>query len=208
MLQRGKLVRCGHQQQRGVVQAVRLRTHMRDTYPLLAQPQQLRCRPCPRAVQCRVFDKFKDMLGGKKQQQASSSSSSVSWEDPEDQNMQEEEEGAEMVPLDLDSRGGLGGTSENVLGPLVRSLLASSLPHMPTLVLAVSQATGAQQHHAISSVHCASHIPAPLHEVQKARCRTQLLHGDPLSAICAALPCRRRCCWWGTVQRSLSSSGP
>jgi hypothetical protein len=134
MLQGRGALRCGQHQQRGVIRAVPLRTHMRDTYPL-AQPQQHGCRPCSRMVQCRVFDKFKDILGGRKQQQASSSSSSVSWEHPEDQSMEEEEEGAEMVPLDLDSRGGLGGTSEDVLGPLVRSWLASLVP-MQTLLRA------------------------------------------------------------------------
>lgn len=64
-------------------------------------------------VRVHVFDKIKDMLSG----------GSSGWAGPpEGQSAAAEEEQddvAEMVRIDAESTGGLGGTTEEVLGPLV-----------------------------------------------------------------------------------------
>jgi hypothetical protein len=63
-----------------------------------------------------VFDKFRDLVsqfgpGGQQQQQQLDQAAGYELEADDD--------GAEMVRIDPDSKGGLGGTTENVFGPLV-----------------------------------------------------------------------------------------
>lgn len=63
-------------------------------------------------VRAHVFDKIKDMLSG----------GSSGWAGPPEGQpaaAEEQDDGAEMVRIDAESTGGLGGTTEEVLGPLV-----------------------------------------------------------------------------------------
>jgi hypothetical protein len=66
-------------------------------------------------VQTNVFDKFRDLVSqfeseGQQQQQQGKAS---------DYELEADDDGAEMVRIDTDSRSGLGGTTESVFGPLV-----------------------------------------------------------------------------------------
>lgn len=57
-----------------------------------------------------MFDGFKNLF-------SDSNSPNSSSQDPEDE---EDELDAELVRIDADSSGGLGGTTEDAFGPLVR----------------------------------------------------------------------------------------
>lgn len=64
-------------------------------------------------MRAHVFDKIKDKLSG----------GSSGWAGPPEGQPaaaeEEQDDGAEMVRIDAESEGGLGGTTEEVLGPLV-----------------------------------------------------------------------------------------
>jgi hypothetical protein len=73
-------------------------------------------------VQTKVFDKFRYLVsqfgpGGQQQQQQGQADYGLEAE---------EDDGADMVRIDTDSRGGLGDTTENVFGPLVSQLALHS----------------------------------------------------------------------------------
>jgi len=71
-------------------------------------------------VRVHVFDKIRGMLSG----------NSAGWAGPPEGQPadgqytgEDADDGAEMVRIDGESQGGLGGTSEEVLGPLVSNWL-------------------------------------------------------------------------------------
>lgn len=75
-----------------------------------------------RRVQTNVIDKFRDLVsqfgpGGQQQQQEQQQQSQAGY------GLEAEDDGADMVRIDTDSSGGLGGTTENVFGPLVSELM-------------------------------------------------------------------------------------
>jgi hypothetical protein len=72
-----------------------------------------------RNVQTNVFDKFRDLVSqfGSEGRQQQQQGKAASYE-PE-----AEDDGADMVRIDTDSRGGLGSTTEDVFGPLVSDRL-------------------------------------------------------------------------------------
>lgn len=67
-----------------------------------------------RRVDARVFDNLRNFVN-----KVTSSSSNSSSNRDSSSEQYAEEEGAEMVRIDTESSGGLGGTSEEVFGPLV-----------------------------------------------------------------------------------------
>ena len=69
-----------------------------------------------RVVSTHVFDKIKDMLSG--------ASSGWAGQPGTPNAAEEEDDGGELVRIDGDSRGGLGGTTEEVFGPLVSTSVA------------------------------------------------------------------------------------
>ena len=83
--------------------------------PCRGTSRQVLLQPGPgRPVVCKAFNLFKDMFGkGKQDSEDNQSVPSGS------QLSSDEDDGAEMQPIDLESSGGLGGTSEDVFGPLV-----------------------------------------------------------------------------------------
>ncbi|KAF8073213.1 hypothetical protein HT031_000874 [Scenedesmus sp. PABB004] len=83
--------------------------------------------PCRRAVRARLFDRLRDFVA------ASSGGGAEERQRQQEQQQRgasaggeldgEEEEGAELVPIDTEGRGGLGGTSDGAFGPLAVLLL-------------------------------------------------------------------------------------
>ncbi len=73
------------------------------------------------AWRCAVFDKFKDALRAagdwQQQQRQQAERAGTAWED--DWEEAAEEGDPDMRQIDLESTGGLGGTTEDVFGPLV-----------------------------------------------------------------------------------------
>lgn len=96
------------------------------TQQLLPRCHKLTAAACnpqllTRRVQTNVFDKFRDLVsqfgpGGQQQQQEQQQQSQSGY------GLEAEGDGADMVRIDTDSKGGLGGTTENVFGPLVSEL--------------------------------------------------------------------------------------
>jgi hypothetical protein len=116
--------------------SVMLRHHHAMSGRLAANHQLLRCHTCTplsynthsarRHVQTNVFDKFKDLVSqfgseGQEQQQQGKAA---------DYQPEADADGAEMVRIDTDSRGGLGGTTESVFGPLVRKPAIHEAPRL------------------------------------------------------------------------------
>jgi hypothetical protein len=117
--------------------SVMLRHHHAMPGRLAANQQLLRCHTCTslsynthlarRHIQTNVFDKFKDLVSqfgseGQQQQQQQRQGKAADYE------LQADDDGAEMVRIDTDSRGGLGGTTESVFGPLVRKPAIHEVP--------------------------------------------------------------------------------
>jgi hypothetical protein len=115
------------------------------------QPQQrLRLR---HDVHVCVFDKLRGMLGQQqqsKQQQQQQQSSEEEGDDDQD---------AEMARIDPDSDGGLGGTTEDVFGPLVRAGVLCRFPAAQTGRVCVPMPSVSARRQQLSGSAC--HRPPP-----------------------------------------------
>lgn len=70
-------------------------------------------------VQARVFDKIRDFVNSNSSGWAGQTEASSAGQQQSSSEEDADEDGADMVRIDMESTGGLGGTTEEVFGPLV-----------------------------------------------------------------------------------------